>query len=35
MRERCLFQGIRGELPDRPDVRQILDQAEERFGIEF
>jgi hypothetical protein len=35
MRERGLFLGIRGELPDQPDVRRILDRAEERFGIEF
>jgi hypothetical protein len=35
MRSRGLFRGIRGELPDEPAVRTILDRAEERFGIDF
>jgi hypothetical protein len=35
LRERRIFRGIRDELPNRPDVREILDQAEERFGIDF
>ena len=35
IRERGLFRGVRNELPDRPEVRAALDQAEVRFSLDF